>query len=166
MDKEIINGIRQYADAYRQFQQLQDQYQEYLPFGDQKTGVIGEFYAMLYARWAYPNCSIVFAPPTQSWDIDISGDSDIKIQVKTVSEYSRTRIISPIFPGWDHLYLFSLDRLFVPTGFWIVATSDIFSGRDSLRNQKMRDPIEPSSGSPRIPFGDNHLEKILPLITL
>ncbi len=166
MTKEINDGIRLYAKAYEQFQQLQDQYQEYLPLGDQKTGVVGEFYAMLYARWFYPNCSVAFAPSTQSWDIEISGDSDIKIQVKTVSAYSKTRIISPIFPGWDHLYLLSLDRLFVPTGFWIVTTPDIFAGRESLRSQKMRDPIKPSSGSPRIPFGDNRLEEILPLIDL
>jgi hypothetical protein len=164
MTKDIIAGIREYASAYDRFQRLQDTHRDHLPLGDQKTGVIGEFYAMLFARWTYPRCSVAFAAPTQAWDIEVSGEIDVRIQTKTVSDYSTTRIISPIFPGWDHLYLLSIDRAFLPTGFWVVTTSDIFAGHESLRSQKMRDPAKPTSGSPRIPFGTNRIAELLPRI--
>ena len=164
MSKDIIAAIRDYATAYDRFQGFQNSHPDKLPLGDQKTGVIGEFYAMLFTRLAYPRCSITFASPTASWDIEVSGEHDLKIQVKTVSEYSTTRIISPIFPGWDHLYLLALNRAFLPTGFWTVTTSNIFGGRPALRSQKMRDPAKPTSGSPSIPFGDNRIDELSPLI--
>ena len=162
--RNIIDGIREYSSAYDRFQRLQDAHRDHLPLGDQKTGVIGEFYAMLFARSVYSRCSVAFAASTQAWDIEVSGESDVQIQVKAVSAYSTTRIISPISPGWDHLYLLSLDRAFRPTGFWVVTTPDIFAGNESLDGQKMRDPAKPASGSPRIPFGDNRIAEILPLI--
>ena len=164
MSKDIIAAIRDYATAYNRFQAFQNSHPDQLPLGDQKTGVIGEFYAMKYARFAYPHCNIIFAAPTESWDIEVSGDQNLKIQVKTVSEYSRTRIISPIFPGWDHLYLLALDQAFLPTGFWTVTTSDIFGGEPALRSKIMRAPAKPTSGSSSIPFGNNRIEELLPLI--
>lgn len=159
----IIDGIREYASAYDRFQRLQDAHCEHLPFGDQKTGVIGEFYAMLFARAAYASCSVAFAGATQAWDIEVSGEIAVRIQVKAVSAYSTTRIISPVFPGWDHLYLLALDRAFLPTGFWVVTTPDIFAGREHLKGQKMRDPSRPARGSSRIPFGENRVAELLPL---
>jgi hypothetical protein len=164
MTKDIIAAIRDYATAYDRFQRFQNSHPDHLPLGDQKTGVIGEFYAMLFARSSYASCTISFAAPTASWDIEVAGEYDLKIQVKTVSDYSTTRIISPIFPGWDHLYLLALDRAFLPTGFWTVATADIFGGRPALRSQKMRDPAKPASGSRNIPFGSNRVAEVLPLI--
>jgi hypothetical protein len=163
--RDIIAAIRDYATAYERFQGFQDAHPDMLPIGDQKTGVIGEFYAMLFARSIYVGCAVAFAAPTAAWDIEVSGARDLKIQVKAVSAYSKTRIISPIFPGWDHLYLIALDRAFSPTGFWTVTTPDIFGSRSELRSQKMRDPSKPSSGSPGIPFGDNRVSDLLPLIS-
>ncbi len=162
--KDILASIREYAQAYARFQALQDAYPDQLPLGDQKTGVIGEFYAMLYARSIYSGCTLAFANPSESWDIEISGDLDVRIQVKTVSDYSRTRIISPIFPGWDQLYLIFLDRELFPAGFWIVTKPDIFGEREVLKSQKMRNPAKPPSGSPNIPFGENLVAELLPLL--
>ncbi|MEI6654810.1 MAG: hypothetical protein WCP45_08585 [Verrucomicrobiota bacterium] len=164
MNQKIIASIREYASAYDCFQQLQDLHPAHLPIGDQKTGVIGEFYAMLFARSVYSGCSVNFAHPTQPWDIEISGEQDILIQVKAVSAYSKTRIISPIFPGWDHLYLLSLDRALLPDGFWVVTDPNIFSGRESLRSQKMRSPVLPNGGSLHIPFGENRVAELHSLI--
>jgi len=164
MTKDIIAAIRDYATAYERFQRFQNSHPDQLPLGDQKTGVIGEFYAMLHVRSEYPGCTVTFASPTASWDIEVSGEHDLKIQVKAVSDYSTTRIISPIFPGWDHLYLLALDRAFLPTGFWTVTTPNIFGSRPALRSQKMRDPARPTSGSPNIPFGNNRVAELLPLI--
>jgi len=161
---EIVASIRLYAAAYSNFQLMQDTHPGHLPVGDQKTGVIGEFYAMLFARSFYHQSTVSFANPTEAWDIEVAGEHDVKIQVKAVSDYSRTRIISPIFPGWDQLYLISLDRALLPNGFWIITDPNIFDGRESLRSQKMRNPSLPNSGSQRIPFGENRLAEILPLI--
>jgi hypothetical protein len=43
-----------YAEAYASFQKLQDENADLLAVGDQKTGVIGEFFSLLYARSVYP----------------------------------------------------------------------------------------------------------------
>ncbi len=166
MTKDIIAAIKDYATAYDRFQRFQDAHRDQLPLGDQKTGVIGEFYAMIFVRSKFPGCMTRFADPTAAWDIEVSGEYDLKIQVKTVSDYSTTRTISPIFPGWDYLYLLAIDRAFLPTGFWTVTTSNIFGGRPALRSQKMRDPNKPTSGSPNIPFGNNLVSELLPLIAL
>jgi len=106
--KQIIDGIRVYAEAYAAFQKLQDENPDFLAVGDQKTGVIGEFFGLLYARSIYPSAKVVYAadPSQTGWDLEVSGDDsgrDVKVQVKTVSGYSKTRTITPLFPGWDHL---------------------------------------------------------------
>lgn len=106
--KQIIGGIKAYAEAYANFQKLQDDNKDLLAIGDQKTGVIGEFFGLLYARSIYPSSQVMYpAEPCQTgWDLEVSGDDsgpDLKIQVKTVSGYSGTRAITPLFPGWDLL---------------------------------------------------------------
>jgi hypothetical protein len=158
--REIIEGIKAYAEAYARFQKLQDENPDLLAVGDQKTGVIGEFFALLYARSIYPSAKVTYAadPSQAGWDLKVSGDDagpDLKIQVKTVSGYSNTRTITPLFPGWDHLYLIYLGRDLMPEGFWIVTDTNIFRGRLSLTGLTMRKPTNPQSGSQCIPWGEN-----------
>jgi hypothetical protein len=165
--QQILASIRSYAGAYAEFQRLQDAHPRLLPLGDQKTGVIGEFYAMLFAQNFYPQSRVSFADPTAAWDLEVSADTggpDLRIQVKTASAYSRTRIITPIFPGWDYLYLLYVETTFAPLGFWIVTNPNIFGTREALRNQKMRLPTNPNSGSPAIPFGHNRVAELVALL--
>jgi hypothetical protein len=42
--KQIIDGIKAYAEAYVSFQKLQDENPDYLEVGDKKTGGVGEFF--------------------------------------------------------------------------------------------------------------------------
>ena len=166
---EIIDGIRAYAQAYASFQQLQDDHPDYLPVGDQKTGVVGEFFGLLYARSIYPSAQVTYStnPSETGWDLNVSGDNavqDLTIQVKAVSRYSKTRAISPVFPGWDHLYLVYLGYDLMPEGFWVVSDSNIFRGRPSLTALRMRDPREPQSGSRLIPWGADRVAELKNLL--
>jgi hypothetical protein len=167
--RQIIDGIKAYAEAYAGFQKLQDENPDLLAVGDQKTGVIGEFFGLLYARSIYPSAKVGYAPdPSQTgWDLEVSGDDsgpDIKIQVKTVSGYSKTRTITPLFPGWDHLYLMYLGRSLMPEGFWIVTDNNILRGRPSLTGLTMRKPSNPQSGSQSIPWGENRIGELMRLV--
>jgi hypothetical protein len=152
------------------FQRLQDAHPDLLVTGDQKTGVIGEFYSLLYAQRRYLNAQRVdyASNPSQTgWDIEVICDepaSALRIQVKTVSEYSKTRTITPLSPGWDHLYLLCLGRDLRPTGFWIVTDNDIFNGRKKLIGRRMRNPDNPRSGSQCIPWGKNQVAALWQLI--
>jgi hypothetical protein len=160
--KQILTGIKIYAEAYEAFQKLQDENPDFLAIGDQKTGVIGEFFSLLYARSVYPSGRVVYAtdPSQTGWDLQVCGNEsgpDVKIQVKTVSAYSKTRTITPLFPGWDHLYLMYLGRTLMPEGFWIVTENNIFRGCPSLTGLTMRKPTNPQSGSQRILWGENRV---------
>lgn len=99
---EIIAAIDRYASAYRALQELQDSHTEFLTVGDQKTGVIGEFYALLFLKNRFPNASITYSenPSQTGWDIEVvvpNRPDPLRVQVKTVSEYSSSRTITPIF---------------------------------------------------------------------
>jgi hypothetical protein len=168
--KRILAGIRSYASAYAAFQALQDAHPDLMAVGDQKTGVVGEYYSLLYARSLYPHAKVAYAPdPSQAgWDIEVDlglETPSVKIQVKTVSAYSRSRAITPISPGWDHLYLLYLSRGLEPEGFWIVETANIFKGKSSLTGLSMRRPDFPDSGSQCIPWGKNRVKQLLEELT-
>jgi hypothetical protein len=142
----IFRAIREYAAAYNQLEELQDG--ERLPIGDQKTGVIGEFYARLYLETLYPQADISYARADQKgWDIQVASiDADrFTVQVKTVSEYSKSRRISLIHPGWDRLYLVYLDKQLVPIGFWEITASGLKN--KTWKHCTMPKPDNPSSGS-------------------
>ena len=119
--KRILDAIARYARAYEGLEELQDRI--HLSVGDQKTGVIGEFYGKLYAQTKYPTAKVTYArPSTTSHDLVVKrrGRRPQKIQVKTVSEFSETKRLSPLHPGWDELYLMRLDRKLKPVGFWVI----------------------------------------------
>jgi len=84
--------------------------------------------------------------------------------VKTVSGYSKTRTITPLFPGWDHLYLMYLGRSLMPEGFWIVSENDVFRGRPSLTGPTMRKATNLQSGSQCISWGKNRVGDLMRVV--
>ncbi len=139
MKEEVEQLIADYASVYTRFEDLQkgDNNESVLPGGDQKTGVIAEYYAKLYIEKHFGNePAIGYEPPGAPHDIEYEVDGKIvRVQVKAVSAHSKTRVISPIKlkykkegkmeKAFDKLYLISLDENFIPDGFWINDFEDI-----------------------------------------
>jgi hypothetical protein len=153
----IIKAIRQYSRAYQELDDLQGE-DRLIPIGDQKTGCIGEFYAMLYVKATNPKSPVRFTKPSsKGWDIEVElpGSDMQKIQVKTVSAYSKKRMMTPIHEGWDDLYVLHLDRHLEPDGFWIVPKATISAREMPLRGMRCPDPEKGRIGSRSIHFGEN-----------
>ena len=160
--EDIIKSIGKYAQAYEELQNWQDS-SALIPKGDQKTGCIGEFYAYIYLKNKYPVCEIIYGGHSEKgWDIKVkSNNFSERIQVKTVSEYSTTRVISPIHHGWNQLFIIYLDRGFKPQGFWIIDDISIAPQNKVLKNRKCMRPGNNNSGSKDIPFGQNRVAEII-----
>lgn len=159
---KIKHAIKNYAKAYHALQYWQDNHPA-IPGGDQKTGSIGEYYAYLYLSYMYPDAELLFGSHSEKgWDINVLDNSKSnKIQVKTVSQYSKTRTISPIHKGWDSLFLIFVDFDFYPTGFWIIEDRSIFGDSDKLKSKKCPHPDKSGTGSIDIPFGENIVASLL-----
>lgn len=127
--KKIFDAIKIYSKAYEELEKIQDeedkkQDEKIIPKGDQKTGVIGEFYAMLYARQKYSDKTVKLASMGSPFDITVGEEKEIiQIQVKTISEYAKKKTTT--LKGYvdkDNtefiLYLIYLDKTFKPTMFW------------------------------------------------
>lgn len=161
MHNKIKNGILSYAKAYARLQNLQNIFPEILPKGDQKTGVIGEYYSFLYLISLFGESRLRYGGHSEKgWDIEIIGKTPIRIQVKTVSEFSKNRIISPLHSGWNKLFILYLNKKFYPEGFWIITDKKFLDGRDKLSGLRCCLPSKPSTGSSCIPFGKNRVEEI------
>lgn len=132
MNQEIKDLIADYASVYARFEEFQkgENSKSDLPGGDQKTGVIAEYYARLYIQKTFCNGETIgYQDPGKAHDLHykVKGKlKPVKVQVKAVSAHSQTRIISPIKlrnkdeePAFDYLYLIALDIDFKPVGFWI-----------------------------------------------
>lgn len=162
---KILDSIRLYAKAYDALEIIQTKYSGIMPPGDQKTGVIGEFYSMLYLQRTYPKSSISLGNAAQKgWDIKVSQPrgSSIHIQVKTVSEFSKTRRISPIHHAWDELFLMYLDKSLFPIGFWIIDYEAIIKQSGMLTGRTMPIPDKTNTGSKV--FG-NKVDKLSTLVS-
>lgn len=127
MRTEIAVLIKQYADVYKEFERFQKGDNSLLAGGDQKTGVIAEYYAKCYIEKTF-NVVANYANPGESYDLSYQLDNKeiIKVQVKGVSVHSKTRIIAPLNlkilnsnHPFDFLYLISLDENFIPNAFYI-----------------------------------------------
>jgi len=168
--RQILEAIEQYADAYNRLEDMQKKKEKempWLPIGDQKTGVIGEFYTKIYLKSIYPDAEIVYGNPSQKgWDLEIkAGPKCIrKVQVKTVSEYSSARRISPIHSGWDQLFLVYLDKNFLPVALWEIDDTNIMPGCGVLKNRTMPKPGDPKSGSVAFANRKDRLAELLQAI--
>jgi len=158
----ILKAISAYATAYAALEALQGG-SSLLPRGDQKTGCFGEFYARLYLQRARPLATVVFGGHSnKAWDLRVTeGPRELLVQVKTVSGFSATRVLSPIHHGWHQLFVVSLDRAFRPDGFWVVPPPDIPATAYPLK--AVRAP-SPSSSMPRsglLDFSNSQLAELL-----
>jgi hypothetical protein len=156
---KILEAIRKYTDAYDRLEKLQKT--EWLPGGDQKTGVIGEFYALIYLKSIYPTAKIEFGKTSQKgWDLKMeTGSECLTVQVKTVSCFSGTRRVSPIHPGWDRLFLVYLDKKLAPIGFWEIPDASWKSRK--LAHRTMPKPDVPNSGSAEFVSRKNLLPELM-----
>ncbi len=164
--RDHFAAIREYAKAYAALEKLQHQEKALLPIGDQKTGVIAEFYARLYAVDQYPGAEHLYGTPSQhAWDITVRRPlvADHKIQVKAVSAYSKTSRISPIHPGWGELYLMRLDDNFHPAGFWTLEASAVTWSGTKLGASTM--PPTGSLGSSPFFGAVDRLERLLEVVS-
>ncbi|MEK2206221.1 hypothetical protein WOB83_08840, partial [Vibrio parahaemolyticus] len=125
-------------------------------------GGIGEFYAYRYLSIAFPDYELTYGSHSEKgWDIHISG-VDLKVQVKTVSAYSKTRTISPLHKGWDILHIIYVNKALQPEGFWIIEDNSFFGNKSLLTSKKCRHPSNPNLlGSKDIPFGKNRIDELL-----
>lgn len=122
MNHEIKDLIKQYALVYKKFENIQSANNTLLPGGDQKTGVIAEYYAKCFIENNL-GFEAEYAKSGESFDLKYQSEcEEIKVQVKAVSAYSKTRTIAPLNlneGAFDFLYLISLDENFAPNGFYI-----------------------------------------------
>jgi len=140
---EIDKTIAAYAKAYEELEKYQKA-KRWMQVSDQKTGVIGEYYVYAFLATIYGEKKIKYGKPTEKgWDIKICSSPVRKIQVKTVSGFSKTRRISPIHKGWDRLYLVYLNKELYPTGFWILEDNDIFGDKKTLGAKTCPKPANP-----------------------
>ena len=158
----VLKAISTYARAYAQLEHLQESMPDWLPVGDQKTGVIGEFYAKIYLQYIRPDAETSFGGTSQrGWDLVVKTESkQIKVQVKTVSEYSKTRKVSPIHSGWDELLLIYLDNELSPAGLWVITDTSIVPPGGTLKNRTMPRPGNPNSGSAVFAARQDRLEEL------
>jgi hypothetical protein len=163
---EILQSVARYAEAYAEIQSIQEE-SPLIPEGDQKTGCIGELYGYLYLAHANPGTTLTYGSHSEKgWDIECKSDRTSKrIQIKTVSAFSKTRTISPIHYGWDELFIIYLDRNLAPTGFWIITDTSIVAHGEVRKGCKCRDPEKAGTGSPTLPFGENRIADLHNAIT-
>lgn len=137
----IQEAIAAYAEGYERLEKLQQAESKQsaadrlLPGkGDQKTGLIGEYWALHYARHICPSATITFAGHSQKyWDLRIAGPESppLYVQVKTVSAFGQGKL-SPIHrpekspstktvntsDTWNELWILQLDRRLHPLALW------------------------------------------------
>ncbi len=178
---EVQAVFKHYAAAYALMESIQnpksisEESSSLLPRGDQKTGCIGEYWAMRHARKQWPNNNCSFGHHSQAgWDIAV-GQSQNRIQVKTVSEWSKTRSLSPIhcrntppdnapddWAPWTALWLIYLNKDLHPTGFWRIKRAKVdFREKDKLSGLKIRIPGKEAGGSKCLIWPKNTVHELL-----
>lgn len=165
--KEIFAAIKVYAEAYSALERLQRADDSPLPIGDQKTGVIAEFYARLYAKDHFSDATLIYGSPSEhAWDITVQRQCmpDHKIQVKAVSVHSETSRVSVIHPGWHELYLMRLNEHMWPEGFWVLSASLADWSSDRLEGSTMPRRGVRSSGSRSFASAVDRLDALLAVL--
>lgn len=170
-DKTISNLINAYAKVYQEFEDLQNNH--ILSKGDQKTGVIGEYYAKLYLQ-SLPNVvSVDYANPGALHDLYCKLTDNLgefKVQVKCVSAHSTTKTIAPInlSPGaFDELYLIALDKAFRPISFFINTYDEILKkagNRPRLYGLKLK--TQTTSSNLYLDLSDNKISDLKKVLEL
>lgn len=162
--KDIFDAIEQYAIAYRRLEQIQRAHTYDIPIGDQKTGVIAEFYARIYAKHRFRNGTFEFGSASEhAWDIKVvlPRQREIKVQVKAVSAHSQTSRVSPIHPGWHELWLMRLDEHLRPQALWVFKASNVPWSKSLLKNRTMPKLRNANSGSAELRGGADETKVLL-----
>jgi hypothetical protein len=126
-----------------------------------KRAASGEYYAFVYLLSQYDESQLSFGGHSEKgWDIEVAASPARRIQVKTMSAFSKTRTISPIHRGWDELYIMFLSKRLEPEGFWIIQDNSIFGSKHKIESAKCQVPGKTHTGSAIIPFGENRVEAL------
>jgi hypothetical protein len=128
---EFVEVVKRYSSAYGRLEDMQrsitlyqnkkEKTYDFIPGkGDQKTGVIGEAFIFEYLK-RQGFVGLTFGNHSQkAWDIKydfgLAPNNVVYVQVKTVSDYSKTQRISTIHFADDYceLYLISLGKDLIP----------------------------------------------------
>lgn len=148
--RDIYDAIDQYAKAYGVLEYFQRTRSADIPIGDQKTGVIAEFFARVYAKSRFPAAKLEFGSASEhAWDIKVvqPHQTDLKIQVKSVSAYSQTSRISPIHAGWHQLWLMRLDEHLRPHALWVIEAQNVPWSQAVVKSKTMPKLGKAKSGS-------------------
>lgn len=165
--KEALRTIEHYAEAYSGMERLQKGKDAPFARGDQKTGVIAEFYGRVYAQSRYPACAVSYAKhSTKGYDLEIKAHGKVvrRIQVKAVSAYSCARKVSPIRSGWDDLYLLWLDKRFLPIRFTVITAASAKWASDTLTNGTMPGFQSDQIGSEELRGGEDKTVELQTLV--
>jgi hypothetical protein len=165
--REIFEAISEYAKAYKLLEEVQRSRPMHLPRGDQKTGVIAEFYGRLYATARFAPTELKFGSTSQhAWDIKVPqpGLEALKIQIKAVSAHAQKGRISTIHPGWDELWLMHLTEEMLPQAFWIYTKEDSPWATKTLLTKTMPRRGISNSGSAELRNGTDRLPELLATI--
>ena len=181
MNKLIKNLIQQYAEVYALFENFQKD--NHIPIGDQKTGVIGEYYAYCFYKNQPSVKHLDYALSGKSFDLilTLKNGTEKLIQVKCVSAHSKSRRIAPININdtkkkpFDELMLLDLDESFKPVGMYINSFEEL-KERIMSNTKQMKRVIgatmkgtfgyngKSTKGSGIINWDDNRVGELLELI--
>jgi hypothetical protein len=169
----IEAAIAKFAEAYHDLEKLQQReakkpaHEALLPRkGDQKTGLIGEYWAIRYARKFFSGAKISFGKTSEKgWDLKVepAGGEPHYIQVKTASAFGKGRL-SPICPPkktpafkdgkelpnyWNELWLLWLSHELQPVTLWKLKPEHVtFKGTGPNKARSIRQsPAKPKTGS-------------------
>jgi hypothetical protein len=184
--RHIEAAILGFARAYQRLEELQQQEaakpagSALLPGkGDQKTGLIGEYWAMRYARTIYPGSMIEFGGHSQpGWDLKVIQENApaLYLQIKTVSQFGEGKLSAICPPAnrspadsdnpgfWNELWLVKLDRQFQPIILWRLRPEHVRFGekKGRLKHTTMRGhPSQKNTGS--VCFAWDQAEAVLNL---
>lgn len=158
---DVFRAIRQYALAYKKLEAIQRG--GFLPIGDQKTGVIAEFYAQIYAERVYARVETGHSSQS-AWDLKVASSKTGKfdaVQVKAVSDFSQTRRVSPIHPGWDQLWLICLNAKLEPYSFKIIHKKQVDWADATMKNRVMPGGPDNKAGSAEFEGAEDQTEAML-----
>lgn len=146
--EDFLEIIKLYSEVYFKFENFQKNKDNiFIPkTGDQKTGIIGE--ALIFEYLSRQNeTGLNFGTHSEKgWDIE---SSKYRYQVKTVSAFSKTKILSPIHKGWNYLYLIQLNVNFLPERVLKIENPSNWN-KDIIKGMKF-----PKEGSKIVNIGGN-----------
>lgn len=146
--EDFLEIIKLYSEVYFKFENFQKNKDNiFIPkTGDQKTGIIGEAVIFEYLSRQNETGLHFGAHSEKGWDIE---SSKYRYQVKTVSAFSKTKILSPIHKGWNYLYLIQLNVNFLPERVLKIENPSNWN-KDIIKGMKF-----PKEGSKIVNIGGN-----------